>query len=142
MGIQVNLELLELNQLKEAIKNRNYEVLIYGVLLGADSDPFPFWHSSQTTSPGLNLANFINRTADDQLEKARASFDLTERTKLYYNFQKILAADLPAIFLYTTTYLYPMDMSVQGFNQYRIYQPADRFAGIGKWYLRTRSGWK
>ncbi|MEK9158414.1 MAG: ABC transporter substrate-binding protein [Patescibacteria group bacterium] len=142
LGIQVNLELLELNQLKEAIKNRNYEVLIYGVLLGTDSDPFPFWHSSQTTSPGLNLAGFINRTADDQLEKARANFSLTERTKLYYNFQKILAADLPAIFLYTTTYLYPMDMSVQGFHQYRIYQPADRFAGISKWYLRTQGGWK
>ncbi len=142
LGIQVTLELLELNQLKEAIKNRDYEVLIYGVLLGADPDPFPFWHSSQTASPGLNLAGYISRVADDQLEKARASFDLTERTKLYYNFQKILAADLPAIFLYTTTYLYPVDMSVQGFNQYRIYQPADRFADISGWYLRTQGGWK
>lgn len=142
LGAQVTLELLEQDQLKDAIKNRNYEVLLYGVLLGADPDPFPFWHSSQTLAPGLNLSGFANRQADDLLEKARATYDAVSRAKLYYDFQKILSTELPAIFLYSTTYLYPTDSSVMGFNQYRIFQPADRFNGINNWYILTKSRWK
>lgn len=142
IGAQVEVEALDSEQLKDAIKNRNYEILLYGVLLGADPDPFAFWHSSQVNNPGLNLSGFVNRTADQLLEKARESYNLKERTKAYYDFQKILSNEIPAIFLFTSTYLYPMDNSVKGFNQYRIYQSSDRFDNITNWYVRTRSGWK
>jgi peptide/nickel transport system substrate-binding protein len=142
LGVQVSVETLEIDQLKDAIKNRDYEILLYGIMVGADPDPYPFWHSSQITSPGLNLSGFSNKSADQLLEKARTTYDLTTKAKYYYDFQKLLAADLPAMFLYTSTYLYPLDNTIKGFNQYRIYQPADRFAGIANWYLQTKSGWK
>jgi len=142
IGAQVTVEALDSEPLKDAIKNRNYEVLLYGVLLGSDPDPYAFWHSSQINNPGLNLSGFINRTADQLLEKARESYNTKERTKAYYDFQKILANEIPAIFLFTSTYLYPMDNSVKGFNQYRIYQSSDRFNNIVNWYVRTKSDWK
>ncbi|MEK7102210.1 MAG: hypothetical protein AAB912_01100, partial [Patescibacteria group bacterium] len=48
----------------EVLRPGTYEVLLYGEIIGADPDPFPFWHSSQVDYPGLNLANFVNRKAD------------------------------------------------------------------------------
>ncbi len=142
VGIQTNVEILDNEQLKDAIKNRNYEILLYGILLGADPDPYSFWHSSQTNYPGLNLAGFVNRPADQLLENARAIYDTVQRAKMYHDFQKIIATNLPAIFLFTSTYLYPIDNALKGFNQYRVFQPSDRFDNVTNWYIRTKSGWK
>ncbi len=142
LGIQVSVNLVDAAQIREIIRNRSYEILLYGVVTGADPDPFPLWHSSQVVNPGLNLANYTSRAADDILEKARASLDKNERIKLYYQFQKLLASDIPAIFLYHSTYLYPIDRSVKGIELHLLSQPADRFNDIASWYIRTKSGWR
>ncbi|MCX6778962.1 MAG: peptide ABC transporter substrate-binding protein [Candidatus Magasanikbacteria bacterium] len=142
LGIQVEIEVLDNEKIKEVIKNRRYEALLYGILSGADPDPFPFWHSSQVNYPGLNLAGFVNRQADDNLETARATNNVAARTKAYYNFQKLVAQDVPAIFLYSSSYLYPQDNSLKGFNQYRIFDAADRFNGVTDWYLNTKNEWQ
>lgn len=142
LGIQVNVNLVDAGQIREIIRNRSYEILLYGVVTGTDPDPYPLWHSSQVVNPGLNLANYTNRGADELLEKARASSDKNERIKLYHQFQKLLASDIPAIFLYHSTYLYPIDRSVKGIDLHLLAQPADRFNDITNWYMRTKSGWK
>ncbi len=142
LGLQVTINLVDAGQIREIIRNRSYEILLYGVVTGADPDPFPLWHSSQVVNPGLNLANYTSRAADDLLEKARAVSDKNERIKLYYQFQKLLASDIPAIFLYHSTYLYPIDQSVKGIELHLLAQPADRFNDIANWYMRTKSGWK
>lgn len=142
LGIQVSVNLVDAGQIREIIRNRSYEILLYGVVTGADPDPYPLWHSTQVINPGLNLANYTSRTADDILDKARASTDKNERIKLYYQFQKLLASDIPAIFLYHSTYLYPIDQSIKGIELHLLSQPADRFNDITNWYLRTKSGWK
>lgn len=142
LGIQVSINLVDAGQIREIIRNRSYEILLYGVVTGADPDPYPLWHSSQVVNPGLNLANYTSRAADDMLDKARASTDKNERVKLYYQFQKLLASDIPAIFLYHATYLYPVDRSVKGIDLHLLAQPADRFNDITNWYMRTKNKWK
>ncbi|KKR48948.1 MAG: Extracellular solute-binding protein [Candidatus Magasanikbacteria bacterium GW2011_GWC2_40_17] len=142
LGAEVTVNTLSNEEIKDVIKNRRYEVLLYSVISGADPDPFPFWHSSQTNSPGLNLSGFANRQADTALETARESYDLPTRIKAYYTFQKLVAQEKPAIFLYTSSYLYPQDTSLKGFNQYRIFEPADRFNDVSSWYLRTKNKWQ
>lgn len=142
LGVQVEVEILDNERIKDVIKNRRYEALLYGVFSGAEGDPYPFWHSSQVNYPGLNLSGFVNRQADDNLEKARQTADLETRRKSYYNFQKLVAQDTPAVFLYSSSYLYPQDHSLKGFNQYRIFDPADRFNSITNWYLRTKNEWQ
>lgn len=142
LGAEVTVEILNNEEIKDVIKNRRYEVLLYSVISGADPDPFPFWHSSQINSPGLNLSGYANRQVDTALETARESYDLSVRSKAYYTFQKLVAQEKPAIFLYTSNYLYPQDNSLKGFNQYRIFEPADRFNDVSSWYLRTKNKWQ
>lgn len=138
VGVQTNVVIIPSSQIsREALKGRRYEVLLFSEILGDDPDLFPFWHSSQTEYPGLNLAMFSDKDADTLLEDARATSDAETRAKSYKKFQDILAKDIPAIFLYSPTYEYLIDQKVQGVDVGRIFSPADRFNNLNTWYIKT-----
>lgn len=125
-----------------AVKPREYEALLYGQLLGADPDPYPFWHSTQVQDPGLNLALFSDREADDAIEAAQRAPDVAARVGQYRKFQQVLADQLPAAFLYSPSYTYALPAEVKGFSGTRVAGPSDRFASVPSWYLETRRVWK
>lgn len=124
------------------IQPRNYEALLYGQLFGIDGDPYPYWHSTQVSSPGLNLALFANRQADLALEAARTAVDPAVRAKRLAEFRAVMNDQVPAVFLYSPTYTYPLPTALKGFGGTRINIPADRFATITGWYLKTGRVWK
>jgi len=143
IGVKTTLEIVDKSKIvQENINNRKYEALLFGENLGADPDPFPFWHSSQNEYPGLNLAIFTNKKVDDLLENARKNNNWEARKTSYLEFQKIVAEELPAIFLYNPIYIYVQDQKIQGFDIKDIAQPADRFNNINEWYIQTRRVWK
>ncbi len=143
IGIKVHIKLYDPAKLQvEYIKPRNYEVLLYGELMMHDPDPWPFWHSSQRLDPGLNLTSFKDEAVDDLLGEARHTLDQDERAKKYLHFQNILAEEIPAIFLYSPTYLYGVDKKIKGIKLDRITFPSDRFAEINMWYVKTKRAWK
>ena len=142
MGIKTTIQTIGSNQIvKDILRDRNYEVLLYGEIVGADPDPYPFWHSSQITYPGLNLALFINRTADKLLEDARATTTEKVRAEQYEKFQEILAKEIPAIFLYTPTYNFVASKDIKGIKLEQAFSPSDRFNDLGNWYLKTKRQW-
>ncbi|MFH2018848.1 MAG: peptide ABC transporter substrate-binding protein, partial [bacterium] len=126
---------------REALKPRQYEILLYGEILGSDPDPFPFWHSSQTEFPGLNLALFANRNADKLLEDARVKEKDEDRVELYQKFQDILVKELPAIFLYSPSYTFAANKQIKGVDVNKILNPAERFNSMGYWYIKTKWEW-
>ena len=139
IGIQINLNIVPANTIqKEIIKPRNYELLLFGEILGSDPDFYPFWHSSQILDPGLNLTAFSNKRADALLEQARQTSDISKKTELYSQFQKIILENQPAIFLFQPTYSYPMNEKVQGQNLNRINTPSDRLNQTENWYIKTK----
>lgn len=127
---------------KEVIRPRNYEAFLYGEILGFDPDPYPFWHSSQSLSGGLNLSNYYNKDVDKLLEEARRIDSAEERAKKYIDFQNIIAEEVPALFLYSPSYDYGVSRKVKGITITRITIPSDRFNGIEGWYIKTKLGWK
>ncbi len=138
-GIITRIHLVSNKKITSDIINvRAYEALLYGEVLGADPDPYPFWHSSQIQSPGLNLSLFSNKKADALLEEARKTIDIPTREEKYKQFQDILTQDIPAVFLYSPTYTYILPESIKGFNQPIIATPSDRFANIAEWYIKTK----
>lgn len=142
VGIKVEIRPYSSAELqREVIKNQNYEILLFGEVLGIDPDPYPFWHSSQI-GVGLNLALLANRDVDKLLEDARTSTDEDVRQEKYQEFQDILAEKLPAIFLYSPTYTYPVTDKVKGIKIERMTMPADRFSGIVDWYIETKRAWE
>ncbi|HPI67062.1 MAG TPA: ABC transporter substrate-binding protein [bacterium] len=139
IGIKTELKLIDSGTIKnDIIKPRSFEVLLFSEILGYDSDPYPFWHSSQAGPAGLNLSNFINKDADKLLIEARGTADPQVRHDKYVAFQDILSRELPAIFLYAPKYIYPLAKHIQGLDTANITNPADRFANITNWYINTR----
>lgn len=139
IGVNVDLQIIPKNKIeKEVINPRNYQALLFGQIIGYDPDLFPFWHSSQREHPGVNLANYANRKVDQLLEEARLTNDSQVRDQKYREFQNLLIADMPAIFLYTPTYTYPVNKKVKGIELQRIANPFDRFINIENRYIKTK----
>ncbi len=139
IGAEVNIEKFSILQLEQDfIKPRNYESLLFGEVLGALPDPFPFWHSSQKRDPGLNLAVYENKKVDKLLEEIRESSGPEIRAEKLALFQDILIEDTPAVFLYSSDYVYLVSKEVKGIEVKKIADPSKRFSGIENWYLKTR----
>lgn len=136
-GVKVSLRVVAGEQSANIIKDRDFEVLLYGQSIGGDPDVYAFWHSSQIGAQGLNLSNYNNPTVDKLLVEGRSATKIEDRLEKYKKFQEIITADLPAIFLYSPTYTYLQDNRVGGFASTAIVEPADRFSGISGWYLKT-----
>lgn len=143
LGVETTVNAVPASEIhRTVIKPREYEALLYGQLLGTDPDLFPFWHSTQVQDPGLNLAMFSNRAADAALESARRTADPAARQEAYRSFLGILAEEVPAAFLYSPSYTYPMSADLKGFSGTRVASPSDRFATVTDWYLKTSRTWK
>jgi ABC-type transport system substrate-binding protein len=144
IGVNLEIKATDVATLeRDFIKTRDYEILLFGEVLGSIPDPFPFWHSSQVKDPGLNLSNYENKKADEFLEKGRESTSSEEQKKNYEKFQDILIDDAPALFLYTPDYFYLIKKdTIKGVETKVIVDPSQRFSGIENWYIATKRAWK
>lgn len=142
IGVKTQIELLSSKDIQKIIKTKDYQAFLYGQMVGADPDPFPFWHSSQTAENGFNLALFAHSDADKAIDAARRTNNVEERAKQYKEFQRIIAEELPALFLYQPNYLYLLDKKIKGIGLQRLFTPADRFIDIESWYAREKRTWK
>jgi peptide/nickel transport system substrate-binding protein len=139
LGVQVKLTALPYDQLvSEHLDTRNYQAALVDLNLShsPDPDPYPFWHQTQITS-GQNYSKWDDRQASEYLEQARITTDLTERTRLYNNFQVRWSQELPALPLFYPVYTYAVSRDVQGVSIGPIFESADRFNHVTNWYLVT-----
>ncbi|MEI7424709.1 MAG: ABC transporter substrate-binding protein [Candidatus Staskawiczbacteria bacterium] len=142
VGVTVQIKTVELSDLKNTIKNRDYDALLYGEALGSLPDLYPFWHSTQIYDPGLNLSSYQNKNADQLLKDARESIDEQIRSTKYAKLQDIILTDAPALFLYNPDYLYWVSKKIKGIETTKIIDPAKRFENITNWYINTKRVWK
>ncbi|OGZ28734.1 MAG: hypothetical protein A2562_04500, partial [Candidatus Nealsonbacteria bacterium RIFOXYD1_FULL_39_11] len=127
IGLNLEISAYPISQLEQdIIRSRNYEALLFGEVLGAIPDPFPFWHSSQKNDPGLNLSSYENKKVDELLEDARKSSDEAERKEKLEDFQEIIIQDIPAIFLYSPESLY-LTSNVKGISDKKAVNSSKRF---------------
>lgn len=69
-----------------------------------DPDQYSYWHTGQSS----NISRFSNPRIDKLLEDGRKTLNQEERKKIYYDFQRFLVEECPAIFLY-----YPSSFSLE-----------------------------
>ncbi len=60
-----------------------------------EPDQYYFWHSTQAG----NIGNFKNPRIDKLLEDGRKTIDLEARRDIYFDFQRFLSEEVPAVFL-------------------------------------------
>jgi peptide/nickel transport system substrate-binding protein len=123
--------------LNDAVKNRNYEALLFGNVLGPNSDLYAFWNSSQRFYPGLNLSIYNNSKVDSYISTASTELDDVKRAALFLKAQNAIVSDAPAAFLYSPNYLYVTTKSVRGATPHFIPDPSDLFRDASTWYLNT-----
>lgn len=138
VGARVTVNVVDASDLQQnVIRPREYEALLFGEAAMLDSDPYSFWHSSQKRDPGLNLALFDDKNADDILASLREELDPEKQQEQYRTFQEILAKENPAVFLYTPTYSYVVNSVVKGIDIENINAAHFRLSNIKDWYIDT-----
>ena len=144
MGAEVTVKVFNTKTELEntAIRPRDYEVLLFGEIIGRDSDPYAFWHSSQRMDPGLNIASYTNLAVDTALQKARTTTDIPTRIEQYKLFQDAIENDTPAVFLYSPQLIYLTRDTVQGMDLKNLNTPSERFLDVYTWFVKTERVWK
>ena len=142
VGVTVQIKTVDLSELKDTIKNRDYDALLYGQALGSLPDLYPFWHSTQINDPGLNLSEYQDKSADQLLKDAREALDDQTKAQKYEKLQDTILTDAPALFLYNPNYIYWASEKVNGIDTEKIVDPAKRFENISNWYVQTHRVWK
>ncbi len=81
--------------------DEGFEALLVTQEIPPDPDQYVLWHSTQPA----NISKYHSPKIDKLLEDGRKQDNKEERKQTYFDFQKTLTEDLPAIFLYhPTTY--------------------------------------
>ena len=91
LGLKTNLSVISLEN------DNKFDLLLAFWKLPQDPDQYYFWHSTQIQG---NITNYKNVKVDKLLEDGRDTLSLKKRKGYYLQFQKVLADDTPAVFIY------------------------------------------
>ena len=142
IGAEIDVKIFEIGDLNQnIIRPRKYDALLFGEIIGRDLDLYPFWHSSNRTSPGLNIALYTNIKADKALENIRATTNITEQQGYLDSFNKEIKNDVPAVFTYSPYFIYIVPNKVHNVTIGTLTSPSERFSDVFKWYIETNDVW-
>lgn len=136
LGFVVDLSIYDPGQefVVNVIRQRNYDILLYEVELGADLDLFAYYHSSQATAAGLNLSNYANALVDDLILSSRTTMSLSGRAAKYETFLRRWVSDVPAIGIYQVSLVYYFNKNVRTFSEEdTLIYATDRFVDVEYW---------
>lgn len=80
---------------------QNFQSLLITQSIPSDPDQYTLWHATQEKT---NLTKYNSKRADKDLEDGRKAITEEERKEKYFDFQKTLLEDAPAVFLYFPKY--------------------------------------
>jgi peptide/nickel transport system substrate-binding protein len=143
IGVEVNIQkVYETGQLNQLIRSRSYEALLFGQLINYESDLFSYWHSSQKTDPGRNIAMYGNKTVDNLLELIQKTPKYEDRINKYKDLAQEFNSNKPAVLIYSPIYLYITSSHLNNTSLINMTVPADRFLSIYNWATDTDKVWK
>jgi len=142
LGVPVSLSVYDPNELvRDAIRPRMYEALLFGMVVGRDKDFFAFWDSSQRNDPGLNVSLYANRAVDEVLEQIRVEQDPASLERELEELHTLVAADFPAVFTHAPEFVYSVPSDLKGVALKTLAAPSDRLASVAFWYRHTEAVW-
>jgi peptide/nickel transport system substrate-binding protein len=138
VGAQVDVKVYDPNDFNQnVIRQRNYDAILFGLVVGKTSDLYAFWHSSQRNDPGLNISGYANVKTDAILEKIRTILNQSEVQDDLLKFEAEVKKDSPAVFLYSPKFIYSVPDKIKGRETNRLVTANERFADVYKWYINT-----
>ncbi|MCF7830930.1 ABC transporter substrate-binding protein [Candidatus Gracilibacteria bacterium] len=137
LGLKIEVKVLTPEEFQEALKNREYDLVLFGQNFSKNFDSLSTWHSSQAEK--FNLSNLTNEDTDFLIDEVRFSGAQSDLFALSEELDDIL----PAIILATPTYNLFVSNELQGFSDTfgKIRSHAQRLSGIEKWYFYEKLTW-
>ncbi len=143
LGANVSIKVFEAGDLSQnVIRPRKYESLLFGEVIGAESDLYPFWHSKERNDPGLNISLYANITVDKTLEEIQKETDsqnIAPKKEIVFSEIK---KDVPAIFLFSPQLIYVPNKKIKNILIKNVSSPSERFVSVDKWFIETDKVWK
>lgn len=149
IGVQVDVQVVDADVLRQRLSDHDFTLALYGVQrLGSDPDVYELWHSSQADG-GTNYAGLRDTQIDELLALARGERDLTARAAAYKTFQSRWVDLAPSIMLYQPLFIYAATQELEGLELDQQGAPADlassqlllgregRFRNVTHWFIRS-----
>lgn len=128
---------------QDYLRPRQYDVLIYNLLLGSDLDTYPYWHSSQAQSDGLNFSDYDSVVSDEAIISVRLATNPELRRAKARAFANRWISDAPAIALYQETIPYIHSQSIRSYGSTsRLVSANDQYSTVVDWHMKQRSVYK
>lgn len=140
LGIDVKVNKYSLsdpsqNFVGSVLQTRAYDVIVYKYAI-TDPDVFAYWHSSQGTGVGMNLAGYTSAVANDFLTSSRTAKTSDVKLRRYIGFAKQWQQDVPAIGLYQDQLEYVKTKNSSAFSgDTKLNEITDRFNDVYKWRI-------
>lgn len=153
----VSWGLQELND--QLLAPRLFDTILYGMNRFIDPEMYELYHSTQSADPGLNIASYesdeitVDKREDRQegesslvqvpkvdkfLEQAR-SFDpvnnRVDRKEKYDDIQRILANEVPVIYIYHPQFLYYSNNALSSLDLSLSKSIEERFRNVERWVI-------
>jgi peptide/nickel transport system substrate-binding protein len=147
LGFNVNVKTYSLADIADVIKNREFEVLLFGSIINYDTDLYAYWHSTQRIYPGLNITGYASKKLDTNLEILKNSINEEERYEAIENINKELADENQAIPIYSNNFNYLIadkDIAeiIKNNIPLRMKDGSERYKDINDWYIYKEKVWK
>lgn len=139
LGIKVTKRVIDDRQpnsnfRQNVLQQRNYELLIYELPIGADPDVYAYWHSSQLGTSGYNFTNYSNGVSDAALVSARDRINADLRAAKYVTFIEQWLSDAPSIGLYQQVFTYAVNRNATALKDgAELVMAADRYSNVQQW---------
>jgi peptide/nickel transport system substrate-binding protein len=118
---------------RDFLQERKYDAALAGWDQGPDPDPYFGWHSSQTGTAGLNLANYSDIVADSLIAKGRTSTEIDVRKDAYRQLQEVWDEQAPSVIVAYPRYIYVHPDSLKMPPLGVLFSASLRFADIYRW---------
>lgn len=132
--IEIKIIKVKDQELKEIIKNRNYEALIYNQKI-EDNNFYPFYHSSQKNYPNLNINYYENKILDKQLLDFNKTNEQETKNIILNEIKKNIKDDSNIIYLFQLPYYYVYHNKLKKPKTENINKFEERFDNILKWHF-------
>lgn len=138
LGVEIESNLVRQEEFQSTVVSpHSYDVLVYELSLGRDSDTFAYWHSSQAEPGRLNLAEYRSSLADEALSSGRTRNDPALRAVKYQAFASTWLADVPAIALYRPQIAYVSLAKTRSVSDREVGDVVDRLSNVTYWTAET-----
>ncbi len=114
IGIDVEIRSLESSVYFENLGNGDFEMTVIGWV--GFVDPDEYLYNIFHTDGIWNQQAYSNKEVDALLEEGRRVSDQEERRKIYREAQRMIAEDVPMVFLYVNPQASALQQSVRGFD--------------------------